>query len=71
MLVTTFVVGDLEIFGKTHPSVNPFGVRAFLVGWGKIDSGMQNDEGSFGMEVLLPKAFTVVPLCKVTMHLPE
>jgi hypothetical protein len=57
----TAVVGDLEIFWETYPSINPFGVRTFLVGWGKIDSGMQNDEGSFGMEVLFPKALTVVP----------
>jgi hypothetical protein len=62
--VTTFVVGDLEIFGKTHPSVNPFGVRAFLVGWGKIDSRMQNDEGSFGMEVLFAKGINRCPLCR-------
>lgn len=60
MLVTA-IVGDLRDIWETCPSVNPFGVRAFLVGWGKIDSGMQNDEGSFGMEVLFPKVLTVVP----------
>jgi hypothetical protein len=57
----TAVAGDLEIFWEAYPSVNPFGVRAFLVGWSKIDSRVQNDEGSFGMEVLFPKVLTVVP----------
>ena len=57
----TAIAGDLEIFWEAYPSVNPFSVRAFLVGWSKIDSRVQNDEGSFGMEVLFPKVLTVVP----------
>jgi len=60
----TAVVGDLERFGETYPSVNPFGVRAFLVGRGKINSRMQNDEGSFGMEVLFPKGINRCPICR-------
>ena len=45
---------------EAYPSVNPFDVRAFLVGWGEIDSRVQNDEGSFGMEVLFPKVLTLL-----------
>ena len=54
----------MRYFREAYPSVNPFDVRAFLVGWGKIDSRMQNDEGSFGMEVLFAKGINRCPLCR-------
>jgi hypothetical protein len=47
-------------FREAYPSVNPFNVRAFLVGWGEIDSRVQNDEDSFGIEVLFPKVLTLL-----------
>jgi hypothetical protein len=30
----------LEIFPEIYPSVNSFGIRAFLVGRSKVDSGV-------------------------------
>jgi hypothetical protein len=60
MLVTAIASDPRDILGRAYPSVNPFDVRAFLVGWGEIDSRVQNDEGSFGMEVLFPKVLTLL-----------
>jgi hypothetical protein len=36
----------------TYPFIEPFGIRALGVCWGKIKSRMQDDESGFGVKVL-------------------